>query len=278
MRSKLPSSCLGALAALGLLTAATPAAAGPTCKNLWCESAADWHDGGFGASYSFWSGIETKADHPKDPSFDATYFKGGAEMNVTAKVLGKRVTIAEVGAIACNHQGDAWGEVKVVAAGQVIASAEMSDQAEFGVDRTLINADDKIKLLGVKIKLKGKVSGGVGLTVDPSFGADGIGVTATPFTNAYAKVSASVGASCASVGVEGSLTAIDLEVPSSVSASFDAGGMEYAVASDYDLHAIDGKIKVKLKVCGVKESKTLAKFKGARLAGGLLHTSGTLQF
>ena len=151
MRTKRFTSCLALLPALGLLAAATPASAGPTCRNLWCESSADWRDGGFGSSYRFWTGIETKADHAGDAAYDSTYFKGGAEMNVTAKVLGKRVTIADVGAIAYNNQGESYGEMKVIAAGQVLASGEISDEVEYGLERTLIDASDKIKLLGVKI-------------------------------------------------------------------------------------------------------------------------------
>lgn len=277
-RSRVLSSCLALVPALVLLGAAAPASAA-NCKNLWCQSSADWRDGGFGSSYSFWTGIETRADHAGDAAYDSTYLKAGAELNVTAKVLGKRVTIADVSALAYNNQGESYGLVEVVAAGNVLVSAGLANETTYGFDRTLFKADDKIKLLGVKIRLEGKVSGGLGVDVSPNLQGNTIELAATPFTNAYAKVGASVGASCAKVSVSGSATAIDLEVPSSASATIGAGGdIGYAVSSDYALQAMNGKIKVKVKVCGASKSKTLANFRGANSSGPLLHEAGTLSF
>jgi len=274
MRSKILSSCLAALPALAVAAYAVPADA--ACKNLWCQQSAEWKDGGFGASYSFWTGIETKADHSNDPAFDPAYLKAGGELNVTAKVLGKRQTIADVSAIAYNNAEETYGAVSVVALGQVLAEYGMEKGATYGFDRTFFKADDKIKVLGVKVKLKGKATGALGVDVNPSLQDGAIVLDVRPFTYAYASVDASVGASCASVGVSGSATAIELEVPSSASASVQPNGIGYAVASDYDLQAINGKIKVKVKVCGTKKTKTIASFGGARSSGTLLNTSGTL--
>jgi len=267
---------LAVLPALAVLAVATPSAAANNCKNLWCQSSNDWADSGFGSSYNLWTGIETKADHPGDAAFDSTYLKAGAELNVTAKVLGKRASIADVSAIAFNNQGTTSGGIEIVAAGSVLYSNGFENAKTYGFDRTLIKASDSIKILGVKVHLDGKVTGGLGVTVSPSLQNDTIELAATPFTNAYAKVSASVGAACASVGVSGSMTAIDLEVPSSASASFGANGLGYAVSSRYDLQALNGKIKVKVKVCGSSKSKTLASFNGLRSSGNLLNESGTI--
>jgi len=275
MRSRFLSHCLAIVPALVLAGLATPASA--ACRNLWCQSSAGWSDSGFGSSYSLWTGIETKADHPDDARYDSSYLKAGAEFDVTAKVLGKSGSIANISALAHNDQGETAGWVSIVAAGTELVGAEMSNTITYGFDRTLLKADDSIKLLGVKIRLKGKVTAGLGVDLTPSLRDGAIEMTAAPFANAYASVDASVGASCAKVGVSGNMTALEFDAPVTAAATVTGGGtIGYSVDSAYSLHALDGKIKVKLKLCGTSKSKTIASFHGPTSAGPLVRASGTL--
>ncbi len=277
MRLPLRSACAAALPALALLLTSTPAQAGKTCDNLWCQASDSWSDSGFGSSFDMWTGVETKADHPGDAAYDSSYLKAGVEIGARGKVLGKSRDLANVTAIAYNNQGEAYGLIEVEAVGTVLVSAEMTNTITYGFDRTFFKADDGIKIAGFKVTVKGEAGGGFGVDVAPTLQDGAIGLSATPFANAYAKASAKAGGKVAGAGVSGSATLVEFAVPLSASASIEPGGdIGYNVDSSYDLHALDGKLNAWIKVFGKKHKKTLFSFNGPSSAATLVRTSGTL--
>lgn len=261
---------------VALLGVASPAAAGTTCQNLWCQSGESWSNGSFGASYSLWTGIETKRDHAADPAYDALYFKLGAELSATAKALGKGMTIAEAYALGENHQGVSSARYKVAAVGIVLLEGEVSNQFTWEIDRTFFRADADIKLLGVGIDLDGKVAGQLGLTITPTPTTNGMQLSVIPSAAAYADVDAHVGAACASVGVSGSLTALDLSIPTTAKVDFSGGKLNYGLLNYFSLHSLDGKLRVKLSYCASSDSKTLVNFDGYTIDKSLFFTGGSL--
>lgn len=277
MHRKILATAALILPCAAVLTLSAPAAAGTSCTNLWCQSSQSWSDGGFGSSYSLWSGIETKKDHPDDTAYDATYLKAGADFSATAKVLGKSQSIAHVMALATNNQGSTWGYYWVDIGGTILAWGSLSNTVNVGWSRTFFHADDSIHLLGVKISLDGKATGELGVDVTPALQNGAIVLTADPYVGAYGDVDAHVGVACAGVGVSGSLTALDVHAPVSVSATIGAGNaLDYDVTGSYSLHTLDGKLKVKLSYCGSSDSKTLVDFDGFTAGSTFLNKSGTL--
>lgn len=260
-----------------VLGAATPAAAGTTCQNLWCRSAAGWSDGGFGSSYSLWTGIETKKDHPTDPAYDAAYLKLGGDLSVSATAFDKNLTVAEVQALGQNQKGVSSVGYELAAVGVVLYAGQMSNTLTVGFSRPFFEANDSINVSGIKIKLSAKVAGDLALSASPSFFANGVAVTATPAAAAYADVDASVGAACAKVGVSGSMTALDLSVPVTATARLSGtSSLTFGIDGRYALDSLNGSLKVKVNYCAGSASKTLFKFDGFSTSGTFINTSGTL--
>lgn len=270
---------LAALASCAaILGTSASAFAGTTCQNLWCQSSQGFNDGGFGSSYSLWAGIETKKDHASDPAYENTYFRGGADLAVTAKAFGSSKTIVEGNAIALYHQGVGTIGYELAAMGTVLYSGGVSNTISLGVSRTFFSVDDSIKLLGVKISLDAKITGELGIDVTPYFQTGAVSVAANPYAAAYTEVDASVGAACASVGVSGDLTAIDFSAPTNATCVPGSSSSFIWAHSAYDLHSLDGKLKVNLEYCLDKDSKTLVNFNGFSASGTLLNATTNIPY
>ncbi|MDI1446802.1 hypothetical protein [Polyangium sp. 6x1] len=246
-----------------LLAASSPASAGTSCVDLRCASSASWSDSSFGASYSFWTGVMTKKDFPTNTSYGADYLRMGADIYGTAKAFGVSQPIVDSYAMAYNNNAFASGKVQVATAGIVLYSDAISTELDFGWSRSFFKADDGISLLGVGIDLDAEVGGELGVTIYPQFLDGVISLIAEPYAAAYADVDAHAGASCASVGVSGSLTALDLHLPASIGVSVPKNNsMSVMMNLSYDLHTLDGKLKVNLDYCLDSASKTLVDFDG----------------
>ncbi|MDI3289362.1 hypothetical protein [Polyangium sp. 15x6] len=262
-----------------LLVASSPAAAAPSCSGPVCQDAAGWSDSGFGASYTFWTGLQSKKNFQTDPSYGADYLKLGAEIQATAKAFGVSKPIVDAYALIYNNNGESWGGVHVAAVGVVLYSASITNAIPFGVSRTFFKADEDISLLGVHIDLDGKVGGELGVDVIPSITSSYLSLMAEPYARAYADVDADVGAACASVSVKGSLTALDLHVPAAITVTYpEDDSMSVLMSLDYSLHSLDGKLKVELEYCLDTDSKTLVNFDGFTAGGQLFSKWGTISW
>ncbi|MDC3962008.1 hypothetical protein [Polyangium jinanense] len=262
-----------------LLAAPAPAAAAPSCSGPVCQDAASWTDGGFGASYSFWTGLQSKKNFQTDASYGADYLKMGADIHATAKAFGVSKPIVDAYALAYHNNGESWGGVHVAAVGVVLYSESITNAIPFGVSRTFFKADEDISLLGVHIDLDGKVGGELGVDVTPSITSSYMSLMAEPYARAYADADADVGAACASVAVKGSLTALDLHVPAVITATYpEDNSMSVLMSLDYSLHSLDGKLKVELEYCMDSDSKTLVNFDGFTAGGQLFAKWGNISW
>ncbi|MRG91477.1 hypothetical protein [Polyangium spumosum] len=262
-----------------LLAAPAPAAAGTSCVDLRCSSSASWSDSSFGASYQLWAGMMTKKDFPTTTSYGADYLRLGADIYGTAKAFGVSKSIVDSYAMIYNNNGSATGKIQVATLGIVLYSASMSNKLELGWTRSFFKADDGISILGVSIDLDAEVGGELGVNVYPQFLDGVVSLQADPYVSAYADVDAHVGASCASVGVSGSLTALDLHVPASIGTTIpEDNSVHLMMALPYELHSLDGKLKVKLKYCLDEDSKTIVNFDGFSTSATLLSKWGSFSW
>lgn len=137
-------------------------------------------------------------------------------------------------------------------------------------------SDESYSMLGVSIKVNGEVGAWIGATIGGGAITDGVRLTVTPTITAGVEASASVGAACASAGIEGNIDALDLQLPTDLDVAYSGGQLIYGIDADFDYSVLSGKLKVTAEVCGSGDSKTIASYGGWSGGFGVLHTTGTL--
>lgn len=123
-------------------------------------------------------------------------------------------------------------------------------------------ASKSYSIVGISVKVKGEVGAWIGAYLGGGAIADGFQLNVTPTITAGVDASASVGALCASAGIDGDIDALDLQVPSKLKIAYTGGQLTYGIGADFDYSLLSGKLKVKACACGACDSTTIASYGG----------------
>jgi hypothetical protein len=124
--------------------------------------------------------------------------------------------------------------------------------------------------------MHGEISGSVGADAQLVPGSSGVDIRVSPFATITASGSVSTGVACASVGIEGELTLIDVRVPLDLDLSFTTTPRTYSLSGDLEISTLDGSIDLYADACGYKRSKDLASWNGVSYTANLFDQSGNL--
>lgn len=186
--------------------------------------------------------------------------------SVDATVFGEDLTIigVDAGASIANGAG-AYSLSGTVIGGDVdIAAFDSSEIPLFDVEMTFFEARTTYMAGPFPVTVKGDVTGSVGATGSITFN-DGVQFGVTPNANLSAGADVSVGAACLRAGVRGELTLINVDVPTTLSFSNGACGIDIDLDSAIEMSTMDGSVEVYAKACGVDWSKKLVSWNGAAL-------------
>lgn len=128
------------------------------------------------------------------------------------------------------------------------------------------------------VTLKGKVSGEARITASGGPTTTGLAGQFTPSMKAYTTASASVSAFGVGVGVEGSVTLLEVASPLKVAAQFASSVVSWGIDFAVVLKSMAGKLKVVVKVpLAPDPSWTIFSWTGWTKTWNLLHASGCNQ-
>jgi hypothetical protein len=212
-------------------------------------------------------------DRPCMVNATQAYAQASAEAIGSVTLFGSTKSLA-VATSATIADGTTTMELVVTAFGTVVA-----DVTHTGVtvsESKVFEEHKSYGILGVSVDVTGEVAATVSARIGGGAISNGIQVTVTPTIDAIVVGSAGVSALCASAGVDGSIDALDIQAPTSLSVSVANGQLTYGVISNLDYAVLDGDLKVKASVCGVSESETIASYSGTSGRLSLDNDSGTL--
>ena len=132
----------------------------------------------------------------------------------------------------------------------------MSVSEEFFQVSTLIDVG------GIPLTIAASATGEAGFNVGTSCNSstESFGLGMTPYASLTADVSLTVGPEGVGVGIDGSLTLLQLSVPVSASASWTARSFQESMS--FDVSTLSGEIDLVAEAGPLKASKTIASFNG----------------
>lgn len=203
------------------------------------------------ATYSFKSGVEQSGRG----------LWAGVDAGIEANLLGKTVTIFDFETSASEDRGQFGSRAEVVVLGQTLIDEPIGITFDWGVTRTLFSATTYV--FGVQIE--GELIGTMG--VEASVALAGVGVTmgATPYLDATAAATASVGGYCLSAGIGGDLSVISIGVPVETTLALSGPDVAWSIDSNLEMEALSGAIYLELDYCLDSEEHKIFKWKGIDL-------------
>lgn len=195
-----------------------------------------------------------------------------AEAEAWGRVFGKERTLADITIKAStkDNTSRAYGRLRVK--GETVWEEDKS--ALMFVKGASFDETKKYGLGPLSIKVKGKASAFIGISVGGGAGPGYVGLVGAPFVNASASGSASVSALCAGVSVKGEIDLIHASLPVEMSIDLDEG--TWAMGADFEYDLPNGELKLKADWCTGSDSLTIAKFSMGGQDIDLIDISGEL--
>lgn len=283
-----------AVVASAVVAAAPASAAADTCNPLlagtsrYCSQEGRWGNGDFNASYAMWLGFSTKDDVVStsppivQPALQSAlpddFINLGGQLDAYVTVFGREENVVHAHALARRASGAISSSYRLDVLGIVLATGSLSSTLSLQYNRTFFQQSRTYPIGLVPVTVQGAAHGALGLEVSANLSQSAFALTGTPYARAYVTASVSVGASCISAGVEGSLTAVKAETPIHSKLSFpSAGRVDYGITGDLELSTLDGEIGLYGEVCGVGADVPIFSWDGRELASiRFLDSKGTL--
>ena len=232
----------------------------------WLETPNAWFGNNrFGAGYNSQIGITNQAGDGDDSWIGATF-----DAEVT--LVGTSLSVLDAGAEAAaedNVQSNrGWLEILGVTLydESIAAGVEWSESATF--------LSSSAYFYGVKVTAS--AGGYVGVEGNATVGATGISVDATPNAGITASASASIGAACASAGIEGTLTLIGVELPMLGNLTLNGSTVGFDVEASVALTTLSGSVDLVIDYCVDSRTKELFSMSGSTSSTTLISEAGCL--
>ena len=232
-----------------LAAAATPAAATRLAKETSYSKSISNVGGGY------YAGASVEGNR-RNGRFE---FDARAAADVSAKLFGNNIKVANVLIYAQNDAGGAEVGAGIYAAGIKLWGAGGGTSFEREIEVPVYGASFKknFKVWGVKLKVKASAGGVAGLGAGASVSHSGLEIHGGPYVSTGVSASAGVGTKGAKVSVGGSMTLARIDAVGQGELSWDNSGKVTATARfGFDLNFLAGEMKLKIKLFG----KTLGRW------------------
>jgi len=203
------------------------------------------------ATYSFKSGIEQ----------DGAELWAGVDAGIEANLLGKTVTIFDFETSASQVGGQFDSRAEVVVLDQTLIDEPIGITFDWGVTRTLFTAT--AYFYGVRVE--GELIGTMGIEASVALAGVGVTLGATPYLDATAAATASIGGYCLSAGIGGDLNVISIGVPVETTLALSGPRVAWSIDSNVEMESLSGAIYLELDYCVGSEEYKIFKWKGIDL-------------
>jgi hypothetical protein len=198
------------------------------------------------------------------------------DAGVSATMFSRTETVMELSGYVGNAGGQS-NHVDLAVFGRSALSGTVGlDFSAPTTNATFFEAEATFTLGFIPVTMHGEISGSVGADAQLVPGSSGVDIRVSPFATITASGSVSTGIACASAGIEGELTLIDVRVPLDLDLSFTSTPRTYSLSGDLEISTLDGSIDLYADACGYKRSKDLASWNGVSSTANLFDQSGNL--
>lgn len=228
-------------------------------KASWAYSytrADDFGNGTFGAGYDVLARVSGQAG--TTAAGDRADALGRAR--ALATVFGDSRTLARVEGKASLKNSLGTSSIVVNVLGTDLysrsVSGNLTDNKSWS--KTFYSASKTIWFGPIPVSFKGSVKGNLGISYGAGYAASTFNLNTRPWMNAVATGSAGVDVLFASAGVAGSLTLLELALPSSANLAMSSTGATWGIQSDLTLKSLAGKITAYAELFGERWERTIA--------------------
>lgn len=213
----------------------------------------------FAAGYSFGVGIDQTAGVSNLGSMTRAYAYG----NTYVTALEREVTILGLNAEAISTREDNEATATLTVMGDDIEGRlAIEDKQLITLPKTFFTKS-KTFVVGVPIVVTASVSGEIGMTGHARPGAAGFNVGVRPYANLTASIAAGVGVACVSAGIEGTLTLIEVGVPTSANVMVDMNNdATVHLTSEIELQSLSGTVGLYASYCVGKAELEIGSWDG----------------
>jgi hypothetical protein len=205
-------------------------------------------------------------------------FDAGAGANASVTLFGKGLPLFDV-----NARIDAEPDATTSSYGLYIGGAKvfgasggvsLTKKVNLG-ERTFVKASTTVMMGPIPIDLEASATGNLGIDFALTGGTGQVSASATPWATVDGVVSAGIGVSWASVGVEGELLLVGLSTPGTVTIAHTAGrNFTYDAKLDLTLTALDGTVRLYAQGGPYKVTKDIFSWSGLSYSTTLGEKSG----
>jgi hypothetical protein len=217
---------------------------------------------------------------PPSPPADYTMAMGDTGAQLTLFGATPDHPIVEMFATAEGENDTGLGHFEVDVKGVAVfsATAATSDiSVEYDHELPQVFEWSTTFYVGVPVVVEGSIGGSAGISAEGTLNETTLSVTTTPFLGFDASLSAGVGTTGASAGVEGSINYIQGSVPFTHSLTFTGADKGYDESAKIRLSGLSGTVSLYAKAGPLKATKQLAGWDGMTFAQDTLyHVSGGL--